>query len=448
MEPDSPVGSRELIEVLMTLGRLRRTGILTIQNNEQIIGLTFLNGEIVSVDALNESLEEGLGRVLASKGLVSVENFASLVAEHEAGGGRVTDLLVERDYLDREQLVEALALHNYLLCREALGWGTIAFKFYPGSEVAHEEGVRALSVDELLVRAVDELGGVGPLPGPIPGPAAVYERRQGGEGAAAGDELLIGLATAEADDVLDLGERIDGRRSIAELAAETGLSEYEARLSIYLMARAGTVHPAEIVTEELLPGAGRQSTAKVATAGVSIAQAGARWFGRDRAAKRSAGESRSSWRSKVDWVAWPTRCLGLGTFILLVALAWSDPGRFLLPFPWQESLRRAVLDEQTSAAYLKIDRAVKTAFLLDGQFPAALGELTSDGFLTQRDLVDPIGRRLGYASQVAGYLIYLEDEGDVAPGTSRTETVTGNFLLDPEFVPERTVELPPLVLLD
>jgi hypothetical protein len=49
---------------------------------------------------------------------------------------------------------------------------------------------------------------------------------------------------------------------------------------------------------------------------------------------------------------------------------------------------------------------------------------------------------------VAGYLIYPEDDGDVAPGASRTETVTGNFLLDPEFVPEQTVDEPPLILLD
>jgi hypothetical protein len=49
---------------------------------------------------------------------------------------------------------------------------------------------------------------------------------------------------------------------------------------------------------------------------------------------------------------------------------------------------------------------------------------------------------------VAGYLIYPEYEGDAAPGASRTEAVTQNFLLDPEFVPEQAVEEPPLLLLD
>ena len=152
--------------------------------------------------------------------------------------------------------------------------------------------------------------------------------------------------------------------------------------------------------------------------------------------------------SAIEWQVWPARILGIGTFALLIVLTLSDHARFLLPFPWQESLRQAVLDEQTSAAYLKVDRAAKTSFLLDGHFPEKLDKLVADAYLTPRDLVDPAGRRLGYASQVAGYLIYPEDEGDAAPGASRTEAVTGNFLLDPEFVPEQEVEQAPIVLLN
>ena len=135
-------------------------------------------------------------------------------------------------------------------------------------------------------------------------------------------------------------------------------------------------------------------------------------------------------------------------FLLLMALAVTDHVRFLLPFPWQEGLRQGGLDEQTSAVYLKIDRGAKTSFLLNGHFPTRLDRLVADAYLTQRDLVDPAGRRLGYASQIAGYLIYPEDDAGAAPGAARTEAVSGNFLLDPEFVPEKVVEQPPLVLLD
>jgi len=214
---------------------------------------------------------------------------------------------------------------------------------------------------------------------------------------------------------------------------------------LYLLEQAGRVEVAADGTDESPPGAGRKAAAKVAGAGASVAQVGAKWLEKS---KISPNKLKIPSAAEIDWLAWPARILGLGAFLLLVAATWSDPVRFLQPFPWQQSLRQAVLDQQTSAAYLKVDQAAKTSFLLDGHFPEALSKLVSDSYLTPRDLVDPVGRRLGYSSQVAGYLIYPEGEKDVAPGASRTEAVTGNFLLDPEFLQDRAVEIPPLVLLD
>jgi len=445
MDPQPGGGSRELVDVLLTLGRLRRTGILTVQSDQQIIGMTFLEGQIVSTDALNESLEEGLGTVLASRDLVSAEDFASMAAEYEAGGGRVTDLLIERGYIDEEQLQDAQRGHSYLLCREVLGWDQCEYKFYSGTEVAHEEGRRSLSVEELLVRAAEDLGSGGPLPGSMPLAEAIYQTAESASTEVGRDELLIGLATDGDEGASDLMGRIDGRRSVVDLAADAGLSEYEARLAFYLLERAGRVRVTDDGTGEFFPRAGRKAVSTVAGAGASVVQVGTRWLGKGKVSP--VGLKRFDFAG-VEWFAWPARILGIGAFGLLVILALSDHGRFLLPYPWQEGLRQAVLDEQTSAAYLRIDRGAKTSFLLNGHFPETLNGLVIDSYLNPQDLIDPAGRRLGYASQVAGYLIYPKDEGDASPVGSRTEAVTGNFLLDPEFVPERAVEQPALVLLD
>lgn len=164
-----------------------------------------------------------------------------------------------------------------------------------------------------------------------------------------------------------------------------------------------------------------------------------------------AGRAERKPRAKAapsEWQSMPPRILGGLMAVLILVVLVTEPAGILLPFPWQQGLRRAVLDETTSAAYLKIDRAAKTAFLLDGHFPEALSELVDASMLTAGDLVDPAGRQLGYAAQVAGYLVYPLDEGEAAPGASRTEAVTGNFLLDPEFVAVPTVREAPLVLLD
>ena len=137
---------QDLVEVILSIGRLGRTGILTIQSATEIIGISFDKGEMVAADALNQAQEDGFGEVLAELGKITEEEYASLVAEYQAGGGPVMELLTERSHLDRSELLDALSLHAYRLCREALSWDDYEYKFYQGQEVAFEEGVRPLGV--------------------------------------------------------------------------------------------------------------------------------------------------------------------------------------------------------------------------------------------------------------------------------------------------------------
>ena len=74
------------------LSRLRasaQTGILTLQNDEDIVAISVEKGEIVGADALNESLEEGLGVVLIGEGLVTEAEFESATSRVGAQDGRI-----------------------------------------------------------------------------------------------------------------------------------------------------------------------------------------------------------------------------------------------------------------------------------------------------------------------------------------------------------------------
>src|SRR6185295_3875097 len=75
-------------------------------------------------------------------------------AEHQAAGGRLIDLLVERRYIERAQLLEALRLQTFRLIEQLLRWSQGDFKFYSGDEVSYEDGFVPITVEELLIRAV------------------------------------------------------------------------------------------------------------------------------------------------------------------------------------------------------------------------------------------------------------------------------------------------------
>ncbi|HYO15769.1 MAG TPA: DUF4388 domain-containing protein, partial [Thermoanaerobaculia bacterium] len=164
----------KLPEILQLISQQQKTGILTVQGQHDIIAISFLKGRIVAADALNQTLEQGLSEVLVSEGILGAADFSRASAEHQASGVRLIDLLVERRYVDRSRLLQALRLQTFRLLQQLLRWSEGDFKFYSGDEVSYEEGFDPISVEELLVRSLQE----GPPfaqagPRPVPPLAAV-----------------------------------------------------------------------------------------------------------------------------------------------------------------------------------------------------------------------------------------------------------------------------------
>ncbi len=443
MTYEGAIHDRELADALMAVGRDKRTGILTVQGEEEIIGVSFLSGEVVSADALNQSLEEGLGEVLASRDLVRPEDFATLAAEHQAGGGRVVDLLVERSYLTREELLGALRFHTYRLCRQVLHWRAGEFKFYRGDEVSFEDGIVPISVEELLIKAAQDLGTQGPLSGRIPSLETVYRRLDAGGSAVSADSLPTELLTDLGNEVLQLMEKFDGRRTVLELVQEAGIEKYRTLLMVYRLEEAGLIQSEEAaITATPIPSI--STTDLLGAAGAAAAREAEEdgWLDslRTRAVEKPKRIS--------EYPPWPSRLLAIGLVVGLVSVVLMNPRFLILPFPGQKDLRQELENLKYSAAFLKIDRSAKTFFLLEGRFPESLNDLVDRGFVQPDDLLDPAGDPFEYSALAAGYVLQREQSEEASPITSRAETITGNFLLDPEFVVPELTERPPLILLD
>ena len=143
------------------------------------------------------------------------------------------------------------------------------------------------------------------------------------------------------------------------------------------------------------------------------------------------------------------KVLGAILAALLIAVLWVSQVSMFLPFPWQDGDRTALVRDQREALYLKIDRAAKTHFLLEGSFPDRLSDLVEMGLLSEKDLQDPLGLRLEYTAGEESYTIVPLDQDKPVPEAGVTEAITGNFLLDPEFLSVSPASTgAPLVLLD
>lgn len=500
MNLEGDLRSVSLPRVLLSIGGQDGKGILTVQGDEDIVAVSFLDGEIVTADALNETVEEGLGRVLRRRGLVDAEQFRGVAAEHQGGSeGSLGDLLVERGLVERKQLLESLRIQTFRQMFKILTWRQGEFKFYSGDEVSHEEGFTPIAVEELLVRAIDKLGEKVGLVGPLPSLDDVYRQvPPRGKIQVYGRDGDGGVGIWITPEQASFLGKVDGSRRGKDVARDLGLNRFKAVYALYNLLQFDLIESAsrggakaspfadedpqgavfqpsaspggtgagpspttggggeaavfadEVAAEPTAPAEPRQPPERRPA---PEARPEAR-EGQRRQRPRPAPEARPQARTRaepplpaptgaVQWVGPGLAVLLLvGIFLAMVL----RPAGLLLPFPWQENSRSTFERQIRQSLFRKVDRAAKTHYLIESEFPESLDQLVARGLIAPADLADPAGYDLVYTDNETSYRIVLQDGDHPVEGLGTTEAITGDFLVDPQFL--ATASEPPLVLLD
>ncbi len=369
----------QLPEILQMVALQNKTGILTVQGEQDIIAISFLHGGVVAADALNQTTEEGLGQILAGERLVRPDQFAAVVSEHQNGGGRLTDLLLQKKLLDRAQLLRALRAQTYNLLLQTLRWKDGSFKFYGGDEVSYEEGFQPISVEELLIRSISEQQS----PEDLPDPRLVYEAVPSSRAFRTMDHTFAGVREGSGvwlkAEERALLERLDGQHSAEELARTLALDEHKLRFALYRLQEEGL---ARVVARSAAPPAKAAAPLSAARPEPARPPADAPLRPGPRPVEggskpgvrpmlpppaRSAPLLRA-----VEEAARPERALGepvpmLGRSlaallaVLLIGGVIFPRGTMLFPLPWQAEERDVFQRTQRTAQFLKIDRAARTA---------------------------------------------------------------------------------------
>lgn len=411
----------KLPEILQLIAQQKKTGILTVQGPHDIVAISFLSGRIVAADALNQSMEEGLARVLLSEGLLSAAELSRASAQHEESGERLIDVLVQRGHITRPRLLGALRLQTYQLVEQLLHWNEGDFKFYSGEEVSYEEAFVPIPVEEILLHAGQEA-------------AQSAERRAASASATAA--ASVAAPASERSLAPAVPPRPTARPSEPAPRGPFPAPAATPRRPADGAAAPRRVPPPTSASSVATPVAPPAASGEAAgREGVVVPMP----FRRMQVEESAVGSSHR--------VA--ARMLAALAAALVTVLLVRMPGDLVLPFPWQEGQRTAMARAERAALYLKIDRAAKTFFLLEGHFPDRLAQLERRGLLSPADLRDPLGTPLQYAATAEGYTVQPVDlRGRARQDAESTEGIAGNFLLDPEFLTHSPDTRPPLVLLD
>ncbi|MEM7355359.1 MAG: DUF4388 domain-containing protein [Acidobacteriota bacterium] len=436
-----------LPKVLQSLAAQQVSGILTVQGEDDIVAVSLLTGAIVSADALNQTVEEGLGEVFRSQDLIQPEDFAAAVRDHQGGGsGSLGDLLVSRDLVSRDELLEGLRLQTYRLMLQVLTWRQGEFKFYGGDEVSFEEGFVPLSVEELLIRSIDDLGEKGGVAGPVPELEAAYRRVPQRSTAKVlgrdGDGSGGGVWISSEQEALML--KVNSHTSAATLASELNLPRYKALFALY-----------NLLHHDLIEHLGKPKSQSMS---LELPKVDLEPEEPLRAEIFTPPEPETDYGDIGDEVRaakfaervqlWVGPVLAVLLALGLIFAFVERQGSYLLPFPWQDAQRSTVERQLRQSLYLKIDRAAKSYFLVEVHYPELLQDLVELDYLSAADLRDQAGGDLTYSTDELTYRIVPQIDGRRDQDLATTEAITGDFLLDPQFLRTQSSDVPPLYLID
>jgi hypothetical protein len=338
-------------------------------------------------------------------------------------GGRLIDFLVERRHVSRQRLLAGMRLQTYGLIEQLLRWDQGDFKFYTGEEVSYEEGFVPITVEELLLNAGDAAARDRRPPAPAAPPAP----SSSSPAAASARPSRPPLRAVPPPEPLPTPPPPASARP-------PGVAPVRAAEPAPLRSPARPLSP--VPPAQMPPLPPKPQSPAAYPAGEPPVPATFR-------------------KMKVEQVAVPrsfravARVVALVPAVLLVVFLLTDPGLLLLPFPWEEAQRQELAQEQRSSLYMKIDRAAKTFFLLEARFPERLAQLQQLDLLSEADLRDPQSHELRYSAREESYKVQpVDGKGTPIFRAETTDAVTGNFLLDSEFISVSPDAQAPLVLLD
>jgi len=352
-----------LTDIFQMLGLQRKTGVLTVEGEDDTVTISFLGGQVVAAESETRRLENRLGNLLLRAGYVTQEQLDHVLAMQRETQQRMGFLLVRERLVDPQELREGLRLQISRIVYSAFRWTDGKFRFSQEGMVDYDaDHMSPVSTETILMEAAQMVDEWPLLEKKIGSLSTIFRRAPGVEnlrlvhGVKNAPEGTLSVSKAEAE----TWRWTDGARAVGEIMERAFLSDFEVLK--------GTV---DLLERHLIERGAAVKAAEPAPAAVAPAP-------------RAAG------RLVLVWAV--LAALAAGAVYLIprnpANLVFRGPGRV----EEGSELRKAVSLNRA----VSIERAVRVYYDASGRYPRSLEDLVVAGILEEDALRDPYGRFYRY----------------------------------------------------
>lgn len=416
-------------DILQLISLQRKTGVLTLKNEENVVTISFLEGKIVATSSLNQRAEDRLGLILLKQGAIQEAELEVALRKQEETLQRLGRILIDTKIVAGDTVRVALEQQILQIVYRIFRWTDGEYHFSQETDIDFDRDLMVpMEVDSIIMegaRMIDEWPFVNQR---IPSREAIYRHVDDERNVEVVEERedpdLLGFSfsdsPAEEEEApaaenqitakqAAVYELVNGRDSVNEIVLKSRLIDFETCKALAELLDRGLIReatPEEVVDE----------------------------FSREFVPVRRSGVGLGA----VPWLALP--------FLVLLGFSLSVmPRNPLNPSfsPRSDVWNRYVLETVSWFRLTHLLRSAETTYLLTGVYPDSPRALMRAAAVSPRSVTDPWGRP--YRMVVRGHRI-------LAAGTdSRGEPISKLLLsrdLAWEGAPEGEHQGPGVILLE
>ena len=217
-------------EILQLIGYQRKTGVLTVEGEQDTVLVSFVDGHVVAADSVKRPFENRVGSLLVRAGKITPDVLNRALEEQRRTRQRLGSALLARKAISADDLRVALRTQILNLIYRLFRWKDGRYFFSQESSVDYDaDNFTPVATENILMEAARMSDEWPLIEGRIPSTDLVFRRAPGTEslslvspetGAKTG-ELLVSREEAL------VWKLVDGNRTVAEITESTFLSDFE-----------------------------------------------------------------------------------------------------------------------------------------------------------------------------------------------------------------------------
>ena len=149
-----------LADIFQLIGLQKKTGVLTLKNGQEVMTVSFLDGNVVAADSLHRRLEDRLGTVLVKTKQISPAQLQEALKIQKQTLKRLGNVLVDQKFISQQALREALRIQITQIIYRLFRWRDGDYHFSQEEKLDYDgENVVPLSAESVLMegaRILDE----------------------------------------------------------------------------------------------------------------------------------------------------------------------------------------------------------------------------------------------------------------------------------------------------